>query len=95
METFSASLALSEGKSTDHRQIPLTKASDAEFWCFLWSVPLQTLEQTIETPVIWDAAALIMTPSSRASYWIPYLLCRILKKPDRGIAQNMSSKLKV
>ena len=22
-----------------HRQIPLTKASDAELWCFLWSVP--------------------------------------------------------
>ena len=22
-----------------HRWIPLTKASDAEFWCFLWSIP--------------------------------------------------------
>ena len=27
------------GEFTGHRWIPLTKASDAEFWCFLWSVP--------------------------------------------------------
>ena len=25
------------GESTGHRLIPLTKASDAELWCFLWS----------------------------------------------------------
>ena len=25
------------------RWIPLTKASDAELWCFLWSAPVQTL----------------------------------------------------
>ena len=41
--------------------IPLTKDSDAELWCFLWSTSEQTVEQTIETPVIWDAIALIMT----------------------------------
>ena len=41
--------------------IPLTKANDADLWCFLWSAPEQTVEQTIETPVIWDAIALIMT----------------------------------
>ena len=35
------------------------------------------------------------TSSSRASYWIPYLLGRILKKPNRDITQNMSSKLKL
>ena len=29
---------------TGHRWIPLTKASDAELWCFLWFV----LEQTVE-----------------------------------------------
>ena len=39
----------------------LTKASDAELWCFPWSAPEQTVKQTIETPVIWDAIALIMT----------------------------------
>ena len=27
------------GEFTDHRCIPLTKASDAELWCFLWSAP--------------------------------------------------------
>ena len=40
---------------------PLTKASDAELWRSLWSAPEQTDKQTIETPVIWDAIALIMT----------------------------------
>ena len=45
METYSALLALREW-------IPLTKASDAELGCFLWSAPGQKAEQTIETPVI-------------------------------------------
>ena len=27
------------GEFTCHRCIPLTKASDAELWCFLWSAP--------------------------------------------------------
>ena len=27
-----------------HRWIPLTKASDAELWCFLWSAPEHTVE---------------------------------------------------
>ena len=49
------------GESTGYRWIPLTKASDAELWCFLSSAPEQTVGQTIETPVIWDAIALIMT----------------------------------
>ena len=37
------------GVSTGHRWIPLTKASDAELWRFLWSGLEQTAEQTIET----------------------------------------------
>ena len=49
------------GEFTGHRWIPLTKASDAELCYFLWSVPEQTVEYTIETPVIWDDIALIMT----------------------------------
>ena len=48
------------GDFTGHRLIPLKKASDAELWCFLWSAPEQTLKQTIETPEIWNAIALIM-----------------------------------
>ena len=61
-------------ESTGHRWIPLTKARDAEPWCFHWSV--QTVEQTIDTPVIWDAIALIMTSLQwnqmycQGFYWI-------------------------
>ena len=40
------------GESTGHRWIPLTKASEAELWCFLWSASEQTAEQTIKTSVI-------------------------------------------
>ena len=51
------------GQSTGHRWwIPLTKASDGELWCFLGTAPEQTVEQTSETPTIWDAIALIVTP---------------------------------
>ena len=48
------------GESTGLRWIPLTKANDAEIWCFLWSTPEQTVEQTVETPVNWKAIAIIM-----------------------------------
>ena len=37
---------------TGHRWILLTKANYAELWCFLWSAPEQTVEETIETLVI-------------------------------------------
>ena len=49
------------GEFTGHRWIPLTKAIDAELGCFHWSALEQTVEQTIETPVIWDAIAPVMT----------------------------------
>ena len=49
------------GEFTGNRWIPLTMASDAELWCFLLSSPEQTVELTIETTVIWDAIALIVT----------------------------------
>ena len=45
----------------DHLWIPRTKASDAELWRFLWSEPEQTVGYIIETPVIWEAIAPIMT----------------------------------
>ena len=32
-----------------------------ELWCFLWSGHVPTVEQTMETPVIWDTMALIIT----------------------------------
>ena len=49
------------GEFTGHRWIPLTMASDAELWFFLWSAPEETLEWIIVRLVIWDAIALIMT----------------------------------
>ena len=49
---------LLRGEFTGQRRIPRTKA---KLWCFLWSASEPTVEQTIETPVIWDAIALIMT----------------------------------
>ena len=49
------------GEFTGNRWIPHTKTGDAELWCFLWSAPEQTVDQTMETPVIWDTIALIMT----------------------------------
>ena len=48
------------GEPTGHRWIPLTKASDLELWCFIWSAPEETVQQTIEMLVIWDTVELIM-----------------------------------
>ena len=39
----------------------VTKANDAVLRCFLWYAAEQTIQQTIETPVIRDAIALITT----------------------------------
>ena len=39
----------------------IPSANDAELWWFHWSASNQTVEQTIEMPVIWDDSALIMT----------------------------------
>ena len=49
------------GEFTGHRWIPLTKASDVELGCFLWSMSEYTVELTIVRLVIWDAIVLIMT----------------------------------
>ena len=52
-----------------HRWLPLTKASCAELWCFLWSA--------IETLVIWDAIALIM----KSKQWNGSLLVLVIAWP--------------
>ena len=44
------------------REIP--KANGAAVWCFLWSAPEQTVEQAINTSMILDAMARIMTSLS-------------------------------
>ena len=46
---------------TGHRWTVRLKASNAELWYFLWSVAEPTVEQKMETPVIWDDIPLIMT----------------------------------
>ena len=48
------------GEFTGHRWIPLTRASDAELWCFLWSASEQTVEYTNKTLVIRDGLTPIM-----------------------------------
>ena len=49
------------GWSTCRRWIPLTKASDAELWYFLWCAPEQMFGQTVEMLAIWDAIAPTVT----------------------------------
>ena len=61
METFSALLALCEGNSPVTGEFPSQRPVTRSF-DFLCSSPEQTVEQTIETPVIWDAISLIMRP---------------------------------
>ena len=56
------------GEFTGNPWIPLTKTSGAELWYFLWSAPAQTVEQTIETPMIWEAIALKLWGHRGVSY---------------------------
>ena len=49
------------GESIGHGWLPLTEGSDVEHLYFPWSAAEQTVTQTIESPVIWDAIALIVT----------------------------------
>ena len=67
---------LSCGEFTVHGWIPLTRVSDAELWCLIWPAPEQTIEQTIETQVIWDSITLIMT-----SLWFHYRKAIIGREP--------------
>ena len=60
MGTFSALLALCEGKSRVTGEFPSQRPVMRSFDVFL-SVPEQAAEQTLETPVTWDAIVFIMT----------------------------------
>ena len=77
MDTFSALLTLCEGNPPVTGGFPLTKAIAAELWYFLWSAPRQTVQQTIETLVICDAIALIMTSLWGCGQWLetPWRAC--------------------
>ena len=59
METFSALLALCEENSPVTGEFPSQRPVTRSFDVFFLSAPEQTVHQTIETTVIWDAIALI------------------------------------
>ena len=62
METFSALLALCAGNSPVTGEFPSQKPGTRSF-DFFWFASEQTVEQTMETQVIWDAIVPIMTSS--------------------------------
>ena len=49
------------GVLTGHQWIPLTKVSDTELWYISWCPPERTVDQTIETRMIWDPIELILS----------------------------------
>ena len=67
------------GESTGHQWIPLTKASDAELWCFLWFAFEQWLSKQsrcwwFETPSCWlwrHCNAGKCKPSEYHTCWYP------------------------
>ena len=70
------------GESTGHRWIPLTKASDAELWCLLWSawkkrLGKQSRRRWFETisPSLWRHynVSNITTPAWHWHLWFHYL----------------------
>ena len=77
------------GEFTGDRWLLLTKASGAEHWCFLWSAPELRVEQTIETPVIREAIALIIQLLERHTPFIHYeYSARFLDKCLRSYPQD-------
>ena len=50
--------------------VSLTKASDADFWFFLWAAPEQTIEQTIKSQALWRHCNV-----SQLQPWMAYMLC--------------------
>ena len=67
------------------RWISLTKPSDAQLWCFLWSAPQQTVEQTMETSVIRDAIALI---KMKNVCMIREMYCDLVKLTIQSVSMN-------
>ena len=59
MKIFFSLLALCAENSTVTGEVPSQRPLTQSFGVFC-DMPEQTAEQTIETPVIWDAIALIM-----------------------------------
>ena len=61
METFSVLLAFCVGNSLVTCEFPTQRPVTWSFDVFFYLLSEPTVEQTVETPVIWDAIALILT----------------------------------
>ena len=77
METFSALLALCAGNSLVTCKFPSQRPITQSFNVLLDLLPRTMVEQTIETPVIWDAITLIMT-SLQCVWYIVCLRCILI-----------------
>ena len=65
---------LLRGEFTGSCEFP-QKASDAELWCFRWSAPEQTVEKTIEPPVIWEPSRSLWCQSNEeTANWMYFYL---------------------
>ena len=84
METFSVSLAFCAGNSPVTGEFPTQKPVTRSFDVFF----APTVEQTMETPVIWDAIALIMTSlfASLMEYILPRATYRIYSTTNRNMS---------
>ena len=58
------------GEFTGHWWIHLTKASNTESWCFLWSALKQIVVWAIVNPAIWNATAGSKDNIKSLRYWI-------------------------
>ena len=65
------------GEFTSHRWIPLTRASDAELWCFLWSAPTNVWTNNWDTSVLrrhrvhYDVTVMLHTKSLSPNFHTP------------------------
>ena len=60
----------SRGEFTGQQWIPLTKASDAELWCFLWSAPHQTVEKKSRRRWFDTPLRLLWCYCNRFRWWV-------------------------
>ena len=59
METLSALLSLCDGNPPFKAGLPSQRNTNIQLWCYLWCEHEQTVQQTMELPVIWGAMTLI------------------------------------
>ena len=73
------------GSGPSHRSQPVISGfpSDTELLCFLWSVPEPTVEQQIETPVIWDALRSLWVGVAKR-WWLPCTTSKRVNEIDQS-----------